>query len=93
MIKIVSKNFINKSEKENFIKTAEELIKKSREEEGNISYCLCEDIENPDILTFIEEWKDMEAIKFHNNTEHFKRIVPLLGKFREKSELNLYKEV
>lgn len=93
MIKIVSKNFINKGEKENFIKTAEELIKKSREEEGNISYCLCEDIENPDILTFIEEWKDMEAIKFHNNTEHFKRIVPLLGKFREKSELNLYKEV
>lgn len=94
MIKIVAKNTLKEGQKENFIKTAKELIEKSRAEEGNISYTLCEDIKNPDILTFIEEWKDMEAIAVHNDTEHFKKIVPMLAEFRiGSSEVNLYKEV
>lgn len=36
----------------------------------------------------------MDAISFHNSTEHFKRIVPMLAEFREgSSEVSLYKEV
>lgn len=94
MIKIIAKNIIKDGEKENFIRTAKELIEKSRSEEGNISYGLYEDVENLNVLTFIEEWKDMDAISFHNSTDHFKRIVPMLAKFREgSSEVSLYKEV
>lgn len=94
MIKIVAKSIVKEGKKAEYIKTAQELIKKSREEEGNISYSLLEDIKNEDVLTFIEEWKDMKAIEFHNNTEHFKTIVPMLGALREgPSEVNLYKEV
>lgn len=90
MIKIIAKNIIKDGEKENF----KELIEKSRAEEGNISYGLYEDIENLNVLTFIEEWKDMDAVNFHNSTEHFKRIVPMLAEFREgNSEVSLYKEV
>jgi quinol monooxygenase YgiN len=45
-------------------------------------------------MTFIEEWKDEEAIRLHNNTEHFKTIVPELAKLREgKPEINLYRTV
>ena len=88
------KNIIKDGEKENFIRTAKELIEKSRAEEGNISYGLYEDVENLNVLTFIEEWKDMDAISFHNSTEYFKRIVPMLAEFREgSSEVSLYKEV
>ena len=94
MIKIVAVNTLKEGKKEEFIKTAQELIKKSREEEGNISYSLFEDIKNENILAFIEEWKDMDAIDFHNNTEHFKRIVPMLAEFKEgPSKVTLYKEV
>lgn len=94
MIKIVAVNHLKEGMRDKFIKTAQELIKKSREEEWNISYSLFEDIKNPNVLTFIEEWKDMEAIEFHNNTEHFKRIVPLLAEFKEgASNVTLYKEV
>ena len=94
MIKIVAVNNLKDGMRDEFIKTAQELIKKSREEDGNISYSLFEDIKNPNVLTFIEEWKDMEAIEFHNNTEHFKRIVPLLAEFKEgASNVTLYKEV
>lgn len=93
MIKIVAKNILKEGKKAEFIKTAEELIQKSRAEEGNISYSLFEDVNNENIVAFIEEWKDLKAIEFHNNTEHFKRIVSMLGELREKSEVNLYKEI
>ena len=93
MIKIVAKNILKEGKKAEFIKTAEELIQKSRAEEGNISYSLFEDVNNENIVAFIEEWKDLKAIEFHNNTEHFKRIVPMLGELREKSKVNLYKEI
>lgn len=93
MIKIVAKNILKEGKKAEFIKTAEELIQKSRAEEGNISYSLFEEVNNENIVAFIEEWKDLKAIEFHNNTEHFKRIVPMLGELREKSEVNLYKEI
>lgn len=93
MIKIVAKNILKEGKKAEFIKTAQELIEKSRAEEGNISYSLFEDVNNENIVAFIEEWKDLKAIEFHNNTEHFKRIVPMLGELREKSEINLYKEI
>ncbi len=93
MIKIVAKNTLKDGKKAEFIKTAQELIAKSRAEEGNISYSLFEDVNDEKIVAFIEEWKDLKAIEFHNNTEHFKRIVPMLGELREKSEVNLYKEL
>jgi len=94
MIKIVSKNVIKDGQKDTFIQLTKELIEKSRQEAGCISYHLLQDINNDSVLTFIEEWQDQEAIDFHNNTEHFKRIVPLFADLRiGKSELNLYTEI
>lgn len=94
MIRIVAQSVIKDDKKEAFIQLAKELIEKSREEKGCISYGLFQDINNPSIITFIEDWEDQNAINLHNNSEHFKRIVPLLAEFREsKGDVNLYKEV
>lgn len=94
MIKIVSKNVIKDEKKEDFIKLAKELVEKSRQEQGCLSYGLFQDINNDSVFTFIEEWKDQKAIETHNKSEHFTRIIPLLGEFRVgERELNLYKEV
>ncbi len=30
-------------------------------------------------LSFIEEWKDKEAIERHNDSEHFTRLVPKMA--------------
>lgn len=92
MIKVIAKNFIKIDEVGNFEKSAIELIKKTRKEEGNISYALYEDINNKQILTFIEEWENEEALNKHMNSVHFKRIVPEFNKFQEKeSEINIYR--
>ena len=94
MIKIVAKSVIKDEERESYLQLTKELIEKSRQEEGYISYGLFQDIKDNSIFTFIEEWKDQNAIDLHNKTEHFTRIVPLLANFRiGKGEVNLYKEV
>lgn len=95
MIKIIARNTVLEGKKEEFISLVKELVEKSRAEEGNISYDLWEDIKNPNVLTFIEEWKDQRAIEIHNATEHFTRIVPQIHELveAEGSEVRLYSQV
>ena len=94
MIKIVAKSVIKDGQKETYLQLTKELIEKSRQEAGCISYNLFQDINDDSVLTFIEEWQDQKAIDLHNNTEHFTRIVPLLAELRiGKGEVNLYKEI
>ena len=93
MIKIVAKNTVSSENKSKFIEIANELIAKSRKESGCISYNLYESVDGK-YLTFIEEWKDEKAIESHNNSEHFKAIVPKLGELTSKDmDVTLYKEV
>ncbi len=93
MIKIVAKNTVKKENKADFINMAKELIEKSRAEEGCISYTLNESLDGK-YLTFIEEWKDEKSIEMHNNSEHFKSIVPKLSQFKEGDmDVILYKEI
>ena len=93
MIHIIAKNSVKKDQIETFKVLTKELILKSKEEEGCIAYDLYEDMNNPTVLTFIEIWADEEAIEQHNKSEHFKKIVPKLGKLVEDKEVKLYKKV
>ncbi|MDA0524362.1 putative quinol monooxygenase [Methanococcoides alaskense] len=83
MITIVAKTKVRENKKQEFLKITEELIQKSQNEEGCISYDLYEDIADPYTLTFIESWEDMEAIDLHNKAEHFMKIVPKLADLTE----------
>lgn len=91
MIKVVAKGNFIEGKIEEAIKLYEELVDKTRKEYGCISYNLYQDKLNHSILTVIEEWESEEALENHKNTEHFTRIVPLLGSLRNSSELNIYK--
>ena len=94
MITIVAKSTVKDGMEEKFKEVVKELISESRKEEACISYNLYEDINNRNILTFIEEWKDENAINHHRETEHYSRIIPELAKYREgKPEINLYKVI
>ena len=93
MIKIIAKNPVSSENKAKFIETAKELIEKSRKESGCISYNLFESVDGK-YLTFIEEWKNEKAIEEHNNSAHFKSIVPKLGELTSgEMDVVLYKEV
>lgn len=94
LIKIVAELVVKEENIDKFQKLAEEIVKKSRLEEGNISYSLNQSIQNPKVHTFIEIWKDEEAIETHNASEHFTRILPQLGDMSEEpAKIELYREI
>ena len=81
MIAIVAQMKVKKESIEDFKKTAAPLIEASRNEEGNIEYALYQDLKDETVLTFIEKWKDSDAINFHNSTPHFTGTLPKLQEF------------
>lgn len=91
----VTAKFIVKEENINkFLKLSEPLIAETRKEAGCIRYELFQDIQNSQIITFIEEWKDAEALKAHENSSHFKSIVPKLSELQlEEIQVNMYKKL
>ena len=94
MIKIIADFKVKEDAAEKFMELAKEIVECTRKEEGNISYHLHENIKDNNQFTFVEEWKDKDAIEAHNNSEHFTRILPEIGALlAEKPVIKIYKEV
>lgn len=94
MIKVVAKCTVKKQEVETFKKYVADLIVLSRKDEGNISYELYEDIENPTILTFIEEWEDKNVLDKHMSSKHFVDTFTKLNPLQqEEMDINIYKKI
>lgn len=95
MIKVVAKNIIKKDNLEDYIKIAKTLVQETNEkDEGCLHYELYQDFSNPQILTFIEEWRDHDALKRHMEAPHFKELVPKLGAFADGPEdVHLYQKL
>lgn len=55
---------------EEIIEKADELLKASRQHEGNIKYNLYQNVEE-DTLFFVEQWESKEALQKHMQTEEF----------------------
>ena len=83
MIKITAKLVVKEECIGAFQETAAELVKKSRNDEGNISYTLNQSIQDPKAHCFMEIWRDQAAIEKHNASEHFTSILPKLAAMAE----------
>ena len=94
MIKVVAKNFAQENKINEIVELCKELVEKTRNEEGCIKYEVYQDGQDAKILTMIEEWENMQALEAHMKTEHFTRIVALLGKLMAKDmEINVYNKL
>ncbi|MBS4209374.1 putative quinol monooxygenase [Bacillus sp. FJAT-50079] len=94
MIKVVCKMKLKPDVTiEEYLALAREVISETRKEKGCIMYALHQDINDPSTLTMLEEWESEEALNEHNKTEHVLNIVPELRKFRESTEINIYREI
>lgn len=73
MMNIIHAHLKIKPEKrEEFLEVVKPLVEGSQAEEGNIRYELYELTTDINTFVVLEEWKDMDAIKFHNETSHYK---------------------
>lgn len=95
MIKIVAKHVVKPDQIDRYIELASELVLKTKQlDAGCIQYALFQDLNDPKILTIIEEWESQDALDKHMTALHFKEIVPKLGEFSEEpGEINLYRPV
>ncbi len=94
MLTVTAKFTVKEENINKFLKLSEPLIAETRKEAGCIRYELFQDIQNSQIITFIEEWKDAEALKDHENSSHFKSIVPKLSELQlEEIQVNMYKKL
>jgi quinol monooxygenase YgiN len=61
-----------------FLTEVQEVISKSKAEEGNASYNLFADLNEKNKFVFVEEWKSQAAVDTHFATEHFKKFNTLM---------------
>lgn len=85
-MKFFVKKYFKEEEVERAWELMKELAEKSVVEEGCKVYALHRDIDNPLAIVLLEEWDSLEDQKRHMQTEHFKRIVPLVGELAEKED-------
>lgn len=60
------------------VETATELVEFSLRDKGVIDYDFFKSTTNDDRYMIYETWENEEALKRHQETEHFKRLVPRL---------------
>lgn len=90
---IIHAAFQVKAEQEtDLLKDIQPLIEASRSEEGNLSYDLMKDTEKAGAYTMVETWRDMDAVKFHNQTDHFSAFTEKAPKFMAApADVKLYR--
>ncbi len=94
MITSTARDYIRPECVEEYYKLIFELIDRTREEKGNISYTLYADTEHPGEHVLIEEWEDQESLDAHFKTDHFTTIVPQIQKLQSKpSVVNVYSKI
>lgn len=70
MIIVFAKIIPKDGKTDEIVEKAQDMINKSRKEEGNISYNLFKQTED-DSLQFVEQWESKEILEKHMKTEHF----------------------
>ena len=80
-IRVVARHVVKEGGKEELVAILQELVQKTRLENGCISYSLYESLDDPNVVTMLEEWESKEALDAHIKAEHFTRIIPQTGKF------------
>lgn len=66
------------SRRKPLVEAATELVALSLHDKGCITYDLYGSLTADDRLMIVETWEDEESLKKHMESEHFKRLVPVL---------------
>ncbi len=75
MIAVIAKVPVQTEKKEEALAAVKKLMAEVAKEEGTLYYTINIDEKNPDILVFIERYKDMDALAVHGSTPHFKEFM------------------
>lgn len=74
MISVIARIPLQPGKKDEAIKAVKTLMEGVGTEEGTLYYSVNVDRKNPDTLVFMERYRDMDALKSHGGTPHFKKF-------------------
>lgn len=72
---------VNEKDRQRVLSLANQLVDKSRQDEGCISYDFFESTTIPGVFMFCETWKDQESLDKHANAPHFLHLVSEIETF------------
>lgn len=81
MLKVIAEDFIKEDAIEIVLPLYQELVTATKQEPLCISYDLYVDERDSGHFIFIEEWPDKAALDAHCNSEHFRRLVPMINQY------------
>lgn len=84
MLKVIAEDFIKIEAIEIVLPLYHELVQTTKKELQCIAYDLYIDQTDAGHFIFIEEWVDRAALNAHCETKHFKRLVPMIDKYKRK---------
>ena len=87
-IVVLAKVYPKNGCKDSIIEISEELIEKTREEDGNIEYQLLMSL-NDNTLTFVEKWETLDALKKHMASPHFQSFGKETQDFVENMDIQV----
>ncbi|MGB9929403.1 MAG: putative quinol monooxygenase [Methanosarcina sp.] len=93
-IRVVAKCHVKPEKVQEFMDMSKKLVDETLKEKGCVEYGLYQDLNNPEVLTMLEEWHDECSLDEHMKSNHFKEIVPLFSECLEKEmEVSIYKKM
>ncbi len=69
------------------------LVDHTRKEDGNVSYDLHQDVQNPLKYIILEVWKSQNDISKHNETLHFKEFLSTIEGKVESVDINVIEKI
>lgn len=93
MIKVIARSIIKENHLEDALHLYKLLVEETVKEQGCISYELFQALDNPNHLTLIEEWDDIEALEMHTQTPHFINLVAKLAEYEKELPVLIYKKL
>jgi quinol monooxygenase YgiN len=94
-IRVVASQKIQDAKRDEFLALCREMVEATRKEDGCIAYDLCESADEPGAVAFIEAWESKDTLDAHMQSEHFKRIIPQIGKLSAPgtSAITVYEQI
>ena len=79
MIRVVASIVVAEENVEEFLTVAKELVEKTNEADGPISYNLVRSMDDPTQFLMLEAWDELATLEAHLATEHSTATIPRIG--------------
>jgi quinol monooxygenase YgiN len=94
MISVIAKLPVKAAKVDEAVEAIKAMMTEVAKEDGTLLYTLCRAKETPNVLVFMERYKDSDALKRHSSSPHFKTFSGKLRDFLEgKPEISIMEEI